>query len=676
MLKKILTSIFLFSFVVACGSNKDNETEVATLSLNQSDVTQTHQKLIELDQADVLNQVFTFTPEEDLRLIQQAIEKALSGLQILRRFVNEKKLLERAYNDLSTSVYLIDSFNLLQINDDRVNRVFNDIRVFKSTLARDLGKQYETWVLYKNNFADGIEPEFRAPGGKDTFGDINWDTNFQIDIPKAKIQARDGYAWLVSRSFDLRNVTAPAFRFHASYLVTSPDAENTLFEVIQKVFKTYIILDLKPNESLEDLPDSRKILVEYSPDEVPKARDFHDDWLPLRSLDKYKDHKVSIGFLFDTREINYKQFYGWDIFDFELVGAGSFKISPYLYQPRLNEKLGGFQSLTQTFSGEEWLSGGEGAYINSSRDKDTDSVLISPLIAMGPKPYQKKQGLSLHLSESFRNINYPSAAQVLISTDYRVGQPFDYKNQNWKQLERLNPLGKDQHFDLGPYLNKDFFIAFRFVPGYEFTPKSGDTKKIDEPASWDIHYLAIESIGSSVNPIPFFSPDANDNVEPIKTFDFLNDNFREYEKVYYTTDDSANWKKNTKGVNISAYNGQDEPAFKGASRLNTKAIILPEERNVVRLQHTIGFLNNPGPLKIQIREVCKVSFSWCYGEWKDIDFPDSTFRRIDEPEYSTWVEIDDRYKGKEVEFSFFYQGQGKNNPNWTLILFEVAQVQQ
>ena len=678
MLKRFIY-LFLSSLIFLSGCNSNDEKEEFVLTLSEVEIEKTSEMLRKLNQDIALGQVFNSQPDETKGLIDSAVSRSIAGMRLLQTSNGDLKRIELAYSELSSALYLIARARLLEINEEETFEVFNQVRLIQSSLAKALGREETSTVLYKYNFGDGIQPDFRALQGEDQFGDIQWATNFQIDLPKAQIQGRNGHAWLVSKSFDLSQVDSPSFRYHSALLVSSRDAELTLFEVVKRVFKTYIILDLKPDEVIEELPNDRKILIKYGPEEVPKARDFHDTWLPERSLEAYKDHKVTIGFLFDTREIEFKQFYSWNIFDFEIRGSGRLSLEPFFLKPFLSENLGGFQSLTQVFAGPEWSSGRDGIYINSDTEGRTNSVLMTPLYVTEEIPFQNSRRLRLLINED-SVVESLDQTKVLISTDYRVGRPFDRLEQNWIELERLNicdriaydfvgedavarrqsgPICSEQAFDLTDFQDEDFVLAFQFT-----------SEKVGE--NWDIDSFILEGTGQRLYALPFLSQDNNDLVNVYGRYDFIVDSLRLYDRVY--EDDAPEWKKRTAGVNISAHKGGGEQPFSGSARMTGPLIQIDSDgTNVVRIRHTVGFIRGRGPIKVEMRLACDSEEQSLCEPWEEVMFPDSVMNaRIDEMTDSNWIEIDDKFLGKVVEFSFYYKSDGDNTPNWTIESFEVA----
>ena len=654
---KLKVLVFLCFFLSSCESDNKKNLDSLPSTFSVDGVDETSKLLKKLNEDFALGLVFSSQPDDTKSLIENSLKRSIAGINILKTNNGDIKRVELAYYELGSSLYLMEQARLIEINEELTFDVFNQVSIIVSKLARALNKDETSRVIYKYNFGDGIDPDFLALKGKDQFGDIKWATNFQIDLPKAKIQGRQGHAWMVSKAFDLSEVSEPSFTYHSALLVSSRDAELSLYEVVKRVFKTYVLLDLKPGESVEDLPKERKILIEYSADEVPKARDFHDTWLPERSLKAFKGHKVSIGFLFDTRDIEFTQYYVWDIYDFEIRGSGKLNIDPYFLSPFLSEDLGGYQTLSQVFSGPEWKSGSDGVYINSSTER-TDSILMSPLIVTEDLPFNKDKKLRLEVIEEVNALS-KDQAEVLISTDYTPGKAFDEKNQTWISLERFK-RGSKQVFDLTDFQDKDFVLAFRFR-----------SEIFGE--SWDINDIFIEAVGQRLFSLPFLSKDQNDMANITTSFIFAEDSTKSY--LVEQDDDSPAWTKKPGGINISAHRGNNEPAFSGGSRLYFSSLELKgNQRNFLRLKHTVGFIRGRGPLKVQVRAHCKESDEVC-NPWEDVGFSDAVLNsRIDEMTFSNWQLIDKKFYGQEIDLSFYYKAFDGNTPNWTIERFEVSSV--
>ncbi len=660
MFKWTLILPFVFtSLLVGCDSSNNQDPSVGVNVDNQL-LLETEQRLLDFEQVFSLGQVFRDHPQADKRLIRSALDKSRAGVQILVRYQGSlmpSSQAQLAYNELSSAIYLLEKVRLLEGDTEETSDLFNNIRLLRHDLGNSLGKSANSWVLYKHNFGDGIEPEFRAPEGEDRHGSVQWGTNFQIDLPKAKVQASEGYAWLVSRSFDLSQVQNPAFRFHATYLVSSRDSELTLYEVVKRVFKVYAILDLKPGESLEKIPEERKIRIEYNPDEVPKARDFHDRWLPFRSLSAYKDHKISIGFLFDTRDIPHPQFYIWDIYDFEIVGAGKIQSAPYLYEANFSSGISPFNSMSSLFLGKSFVADNGAAFVETTETERTDAALLSPMYYARKIPYFDHK-----LLLTFKNdliLSGPEAkAEVLISTDYIPGRQFKRQGQGWTPLSVNSAEDTDgSQVDLTDYIGQEFYLAFYFS-----SKQAGDF--------WRLTDLMIQGHGTPLYDIPFVVEE-NVEIDLNHQFDFTSEEFQQTLITELEEDDGPLWRpsRDSDGMRCNAHRGSD-PARPGWSRMIVPSVKLAEGKNLLRILHRVKFFKSSPfeHLKVAVRA------SGSEDEWQTLNFtPNNLLGDTgsgNEFEYSSWALLP--FENQEVDVAFIYEASETGSPEWIVQALEIG----
>jgi hypothetical protein len=661
----VLKVFFLFSllFFAGCDSEK-NTSPIAPLNIDQQLVVQTEQQLLNFEQVFSLGQVFRDQPEADQNLLRSALNKARAGLQILRRFPNNlfpRAQADLAYNELSAALYLFERIRLLEGDEEETELILNNVRLVRMDLGVSLGYDVSSWVIYKHNFGEGIEPEFRAPEGEDRHGAVQWVTNFQIDLPKAKVQAREGFAWMVSRSFDLSQVRNPQFRFHASHLVTSPDALLTLFEVVDRVFNVYVILDLEPGESLEEIRKNqpeRMIEVEYSVDEVPLAQNFHDRWLPFRSLAPYQDHRISIGFLFDTRSIEFTQFYGWDIFDFEITGAGLIFSDFYYYEPHFAGSLADFNSESQEFLGEKFQASDSGGAIVESTG-EAEAVLLSPMFFTRKRPFQDHQ-LNLILEDEAR-VGESSLTEVLISTQYRPGQGFDRHTQGWQVLASLNDSREPtlQTIDLNDYVNQEFYLAFYF-------------QSTQANESWHIQTLRLEGQGIQIFNFPFLMPEPQVSIALHTRLDFRNRTAQDLLQTEYENENAPFWRpsRDNDGMRANGFRRLDDGTVMnrtGISRLIHPNVKLEAGKNVLRLIHRTRFYRVPHPhFNAYVRP------SGSEEDWTLLNFENNDLfvGTGDVFQTSSWALLP--FEDQEVDISFTYQATESEAPEWIIQGLEVG----
>ena len=651
---RILILAVLVLFQLGCDneSQKGKDSVIRPLSYKGVNTASLVDELEDLDRAISLGQVLQNNSQRRRPQIVSAIENARAGVLLLGLKDVTSKQEKDAFSLFTSALGQYESYGILDFEQDRFERVFNRVRELRSLLIDKAGIEDTGWVIYNNNFADGLEPEFQTFAER---GDDVWVTNFQIDQPKAKVQARNGKAWLISRPFDISNIEQPSFRYFTSYLVVAPNPILTLPEVIQAVFKTYVILDMKPGESIRDVDKSRIIQIKYDNNNLPLGEDFHDEWVPLKSLEKYRDHKVSIAFLFDTTTLKEQQYHGWTIFDFELHGFGILKKQPI----KTVASLHSYNSLSLNFGGEIWKKQpkANGISVSAGVEK-TDAFLLSPLYVLP----SDAQAPKLIINESIKGLDF-GEAELLISENYKGGKnPLDASVQ-WTVLDSRFELFEDREFayDLADYIGKSFVIGFRF--------KSAPEKDF----SWSINKLFIESLTANVIEAPYNSPDL-DQKYVVHTDTFKDKKFK---TVYEDEELSPKWKVRKESIGISGFVRGGDPKT-GLSRLilneaDLRSVIKPR----VRIRQTMKHVKDLASLSVQVRLSCVGSDDFCENAWEPVQFPTGTFQQfVDDPTTSSWVLLDEKYHNQKIEFSLVYKASKKSTPAWDFINLQVGGVKQ
>ncbi len=658
LLKLIFIGLLILQ--VSCNNDKkDQNILINSLNFENENFSELIKDLNDLEQAIALNQVLNANPKRRINQILAALDNARTGALTLAKFgETDLQRLQDVYDTFSTSIGQYDSFGILDFEQSRFDKIFNRVKALRFLVATKLGiADSYTWVLYNHNFADGIEPYFNMFSGRDFNRNlVNWVTNFQTDIPKAKVQGRSSFSWMVSKPFSLKGIKNPSFRYFTQFTVVAPNPKNSLNDIVNKVFQTYIILDQLPGESPERIKPSRKIRVHYNIDDLPLARNFHDAWVPKVSLEKYRDHKVSIAFLFDTRQIKETQYYIWDIFDVEIHGAGILKDPASIYTANFNENLGGFKSLSLNFSGERWGNVKSDLFIESNL-VTTDALILSPQYFVS----FNTDSLRLVLTETLIGRDF-TKAEIVISTNYNGAVNPTSEGILWETLSSHNePFNNKQSvFNLSKYKGKNIVIGFRL--------RSDEGDNI----SWNIHSFYLETEGTDLTKIKYTVPDL-DKKYIIASYDLLSDSYKKFKKVYDDPNLSPKWVIRKNSASISGFVKGKAPLL-GASRMIFPELDLSVATNIkIRVTHAISHLKNPNAIKIQIRLSCIQIKGSCENSWEEVVFSEKIFKNTPKDlKMSSWVNIPNKFLNQKVEFSMFYKGVRNNLPEWSVRSIDVG----
>lgn len=651
------------SMLLSCdnGSKTRTDSTVGTFKVGEKDYEALNAQINELENAINLGQLLRNNPKRSLNQIYGAIAGARDGLQLMFRYgFDDKERLQDAFDALTTAIGQYDAYGVLDFEKFRFDQVFNQIKELRYLAAKNLGiEDSYTWVVYAENFADGIEPNFISFPGKAQFGVIEWVTNFQIDIPKAKASGRNGHAWMVSQPFSLEGIEDPSFRFFSAYSAVAPTPRNSLKDVINKAFKTYVILDLTDGENPQDIEDSRKILVDYNIDEIPLGRDFHDDWVPFESLEKFRGHKVSIGFMYDTREETLgkeQNYYSWDIFDFELRARGVFKnpISTIDLDFKATKKYE-----LELYS-NKWQSSVDGKSLKvSSGVFSTKTLMLSPLYSILSNVSSPK----LYIKDLISGVG-PGVAKVLVSEDYKGGVDPLASNVKWTVLDEGNVsrIETRKAYDLKPYIGKSVVFAFLME-----SPAGSDFE-------WELKQVDFSYMGGVLFPSDISVPDIESQFY-IGSYNFLNDDFKSFKQILEDKESSPKWRGLREGAVVSGFNGVNEPKDLGSSRMILGVVDLKDVFNIkYRIRHAMKHVKDLDNLKVQAREACEDSKN-CENPWITLNFPEGVFQRfVDDMTTSPWVSLKEELLNKKVEFSFIYDGTEESTPEWRVESFEIGGV--
>ncbi len=621
-------------------------------------------------------------PERDSVRIKSSLDTARGGVLTLAAGGDPYS----AYVRLSTSLKSYDEIIILDRDQHRLDIIFAEVRMIFNKLTRQQGKSdIRVWNLYNYNFSSGIEPEFATTGVSST-----WGYNFLINLPKAAVGGRNGAnAWLISRVFDLSQVTRPSFRFDTLLMVDSVDQTIDRIEAIRQVFKVYLVFDPSPFEDFAQYTDEQikaleksgdLIRIEYKPSDMPLGERFHRKWVPSVDLEPYKDRPFSVAFRFDPPSSGRPQYHMWQIFDFEINGAGEYPENPIKQKKvfSINEERPiGFHVVEKAVGGKAWRLGTHGskAYMLAERGEKTDTWLLTPRYFVGPD----MKVLSLSVSQTFNKESFVENSfdkmQILVSRDYKGGDP---EGATWSSLDyslSLNGLGElnwnevlSERIPLPESAGEELTLAFRYQ------------SEAQDLHSWQLNGFLFEGWGDQVSQLNYNLKCLN--VDPDEEF------------IFYKFDLDTYLNKDTRTQNISGApvpwkviqrdtgNCFPKSFFEisghnpaGAHSFGETRKILPEvdltniESASFRFLHTLNYWNDPKTTVIQISVVGD-------SEWKTLELPKEAFINRRENYLTPWFPVPEEYLGKKVQFAMKYlsfQTPVEEKPNWEFKSFEVKE---
>jgi len=679
ILCKHLTVILIMIFTASCSDKQDRpQSELLLFTIDEY-----REVVANIDEAlrdHTRGVAFQGYPERDSVRIKSSLETARGGILTLAGGGDPYS----AYIRLSTSLKTYDEIIILDRDQQRLEIIFNEIERIFNRLSQQQGKSdLREWNLYNYNFSSGIEPEFSTTGSLST-----WGYNFLINLPKAAVGGRNGAnAWLISRVFDLKQVSRPSFRFDTLLMVDSVDQTLDRIEAIEQVFKVYLIFDPGPFEdfsqysdlqikALEEVGDLKRI--KYSASDMPLGERFHRKWVPSVDLEPYKDRPFAVAFRFDPPSNGQPQYHMWQIFDFEINGAGESPDNPIKYKKvfSINEERPiGFHIVEKAVGGQSWRLGTHGAkaFMVAERGETTDTWLLTPRYFVGPD----MKTLSLSVSQTFNKESFVEKSfekmQILVSKDYVGGDPDQANWSSFDYSQSLSGLGDsnwNEVFSEGIPLPEAAGQELTFAFRYRSIPADGHT--------WQLNGFVLEGWGDQVSQLNYNLECLNR--DPDEDFIFYKFDLESFvnkdTRTQNISGDPASWKVIQKDTGncfpksffeISGHNPGGAGNFGETRKILPEVDLTQVGSASFRFLHTLNYWNDPTTTVIQISVVGST-------DWKTLSLPPEAFVNRRDNYLTPWFLIPDEYLGKKIQFAIKYLSFAtpvEQKPNWQFKRLEV-----
>lgn len=670
-MKKILLSLLFIFATSACTDSKDESHKNIQAFQNEDYAS----LLKEIEQAiqDKERQLAfsSYSVQDDTRL-SSALETSKGGLLSLASGTD----LYSSYIRLGTALKSYESMMVLERDQGRLDKIFNQVKSLYNEIALRLGKEgFAEWNLYNYNFSAGIEPEFKTSGA------AKWGFNVLIDIPKAQISGpfrSPPNAWLISKTFDLSEVKNASLRFFTVLSLDPDDSTVNKKQAIEEYFQVYVISNPDPFKdysrlSNEELASDKDIhRIKYSSDELPIGENFHKSWTPTKSLAVYTDKPLAIAFRFNPTERGY---YNWQVLDVEINGAGKIKEGnvkkSVLFVP--DEFPRGFHKASMKVQGNPWKAGRYGAQVD--RGAESEAWLLSPKYFIS----QESKNVKLNVQQTFNiesfETNAFSKMKILVSEDFSGGDPALSK---WDELDYTSSLegggqstwntvlSKD--LDLSAYIGKEIVIAFKY------------TSEESDLHTWQLSRYTITAQEGTVTTLTYnFACFTKD---PFADDIFYNFNLDDYglkdTKVATLSGSPAEWKTKSEDAGscfpetvlfISGHVKGGSPHIGITRRILPEVDLSGLEKASVRVLHSLGYSGSPESIKVQISKDMET--------WTDLSAFDQFFANNADNAYTDWISIPEDFMGSKVFIALVYnsfsQGEKISKPNWTFKKLEIKE---
>lgn len=654
---KSLSLILLSLFILAgCGE----EEKIESSGANNGEYQGLIAKADEIQEALVQRRILSGSSDRDRQGFAASIRDARNALVRLRRNSDDKLGIQLGYRALKE----IERLRVLRGDSGVLTEFYREVGSVISEAASDNGIDLRDliWSQYSYAFSDAVAPFINITDG------ASWSTGVSLDKSYIRVKGIGKFnrSWLLSPSFDLRNIKNPGFKFSHNTNVERKDSVTDGFNRVlinQTVFKVLVSTTYNDGDKL-DIKEWTD--VSHLVGTMPAGVDFHTVESKVVSLKNFVGEKTTVAFLFNEEpRVTGPHYLSWQINRFELLGAGNLdtitpRTPPLLLTEVEGSDLSPFKTLGIEAGAPRWefiILGGSSRFAKvSARGGVGESWLLTPRYELG----SNLESVSLTLKEVVNNANFPKM-EIMISTDYNGDDP---KLSTWTKLERTDvgeiPGGKWTDVVTGPY---DFspYIGQSFVIGFKMTSEAGDSHE------WEIATLTFNGQGDKIHTsryeLTYKAPDSDEDQVPtevFKTFNFNNGD--EGFKSEVVNGDPAKFEATSRDgrqyFTINAFKGKNVGVVRFVSPKVTLNADGNEKISVNVTQNLNKFDPSTGLTKIYLRSST--------GEMEELKFEKTPSGINWDIVTSENLVLDDKWKGEEAEIVFEYTSTSEVYPLWSL----------
>ncbi|MBT3236445.1 MAG: hypothetical protein HN353_10880 [Bdellovibrionales bacterium] len=490
----IVLVLLMGALFISCNNNSDEEVIVGQAQLN-SDTSGLINDVNRLQNSIAKGELLRSTADKERGQIVKLLNDIKIGLIRLKYFEADPKSTRLLHNALKS----IRTINRPKRDSAIIDRFLNKLRGKVAELTRINGLDLNglSWNLYSYDFSADLLPF-------STWATANvWESDWGMDRSFAKVNGYDNQAWLMTPSFNLKNIKNPAFKIRHNFMINrntgrygSDDFDRTL--ILREVFKAYVstdYLDGDPNLAT---------WTEVSISPKPTGHDFLTVDSPEVDLSAFKDENVTIAFRYRMKSSSMGHHYiTWQILRFDLMGSGNLphwigRSHPIFAHNFDRNTLEPFiaPDLADTPNGwRPYAMRGEYRYAKiNTRDVATGSNnwLISPRYRL-----PKENLVKLKIAHTVLDPVW-DRLKIKLSTDFSGGDPLA---ATWQEIDFIpsKPVEPGSwsdlvtpEIDLSGYKGKEVVIAFVM-------------SKVEESDDfiWEIEKLTFSAKAGEVKPINF-----------------------------------------------------------------------------------------------------------------------------------------------------------------------------
>jgi hypothetical protein len=357
---------------------------------------------------------------------------------------------------LKSAYKFINKVFITERDQPRVNEVLMKGRSLMAKYAEIQGVPLDglQWSLFSYRFSNTVSPF----GSTDV--PIEWGIQF-VQQERYAIRARgtNNRAVLLTPTFDLSNVTEPAYSIRHSFRVEEAFPPQPVFnrsEIISKAFRAYVSTTYKDGDSF-DLRNWQRISL----GNLPQGLNFNTVDSGIIDLSRFNSQKITMAFVYDNNVDIFNHSLSWAIERFDLYGVSKdLKVQnrPAPFDPALQNNLGksvwhhdfntnqtrGLDQVTLEGNAAEFVDterNGSEYVATVGRDANGTQLLYTPPINLEEviSPAIRVQHTINFLDEEFKKLG---DIKMVVALDE---EGIDIKDLQWETInfEKNNPPGGD-----------------------------------------------------------------------------------------------------------------------------------------------------------------------------------------------------------------------------------------
>jgi hypothetical protein len=506
-IRNIITLALLATLALSCGDDRQYQ---GNPDLRDNELVQ---DALNLNNQIVQGNSLAAATSRDRQNLQTIILNVRTGAIALQRNPKDAKALQL----IATAMRDINELTVLQEDQFEINKFLKTLASTIEKYLRIQGKTFNdlSFPVFTYRFSSGLTPfgTHASDGGRSKWTTRlaldRWFTSNNIYRPRGPLKS-----WLLSPTFDLKNIRNPSFRIRHAYNVrnATPEDPFEVTKIINNAFKAVVSTDYSvgdpENATWEEVPLYSRLA----------AMDFDTGSSNIIDLSEYEGKKIVIAFLVDYDPRIYGgHAVGWTIEQFDLIGLGELP-APVAREGALFEQKFTRKDdvrpfvIANTSEGDfEWRTGGRGATRTDfiiakawKRSVVANTWAISPKIDL-----VNGNSMRIEIDQTVRNPIWENI-DIYISDKYDGSNPKTFND--WEKVEFNAPsFDRPNNWngfttvikDMAKYEGKKITLAFNYrADGGQTRPDLWDAIEANDSRNgfiWQVETIRVIGLGEQLD---------------------------------------------------------------------------------------------------------------------------------------------------------------------------------